>query len=279
MNVAAGAGPALDVLAEACGDALLDRHADQDHDRSVFTLAGPDDRAAETAALALADAAARELDLTTRPPGVHPRLGVVDVVPFVAWDQPGATAVAAARRAGGQLAERHGVPVFFYDEADPERRSLPSVRREAFGVRAPDLGPARPHPRLGAAAVGARPPLVAVNCWLDRDDLRLARAVAGEVRERDGGLPGVRALGLRLASRGITQVSMNVTDLGATGVEAACEAVRRRVEARGAAVSEVEWVGLVPAAEWGRCSQAFRAWSGLDQSRTVEARLARDPRP
>jgi glutamate formiminotransferase len=279
VNVTAGAGPVLDALAEACGDALLDRHADRDHDRSVFTLAGLDDHDAEAAALALADAAARQLDLATRPPGVHPRLGIVDVVPFVAWDQPAATAVAAARRVGAHLAETLGVPVFFYGDADPEGRSLPSVRREAFAVRAPDVGPARPHPHLGAAAVGARAPLVAVNCWLDRDDLAVARAVATEVRERDGGLPGVRALGLRLASRGATQVSMNVTDLGATGVEAACEAVRRRVEGRGAALRGVEWVGLVPAAEWARCSPAFRAWSGLDQSRTVEARLAGAGRP
>jgi glutamate formiminotransferase len=118
-----------------------------------------------------------------------------------------------------------------------------------------------------------------VNCWLDRDDLDLARAVATEVRERDGGLPGVRALGLRLGSHGVAQVSMNVTELEATGVEAACDAVRHRVDARGARVTQVEWVGLVPEAEWARCSPAFRSSSGLDRSRTLEARLARVGRP
>ena len=94
------------------------------------------------------------------------------------------------------------------------------------------------------------------------------------MRARDGGLPGVRALGLRLASRGVAQVSLNVADLARTGVEEACETVRRAVEARGAAVERVEWVGLVPEAERARCSAAFLAWSGLDRSRTVEARLA-----
>ena len=279
VNVGAGRGPALDDLAAACGDALLDLHADVDHDRSVFTLAGPGDGAAETAALALADAAATQLDLSARPSGVHPRLGIVDVVPFVAVREPAAAAVAAARRAGAHLADALAIPVFFYGDADPASRSLPSVRRDAFAVRAPDLGPPRPNPRLGAAAVGVRPPLVAVNCWLDRDDLDLARAVARAVRERDGGLRGVRALGLRLGSRGVAQVSMNVTELEATGVEAACDTVRGRVEARGARVTEVEWVGLVPAAEWARCSPAFRSWSGLGESRTLEARLARVGRP
>jgi len=274
VNIAAGAGPALDALDAACGEALLDRHTDTDHDRSVFTLAGPADGDAESAAMALAAAAAAHLDLATRPDGVHPRLGIVDVVPFVALGQPADTAVAAAHRAGAQLAEELAVPVFFYDDADPAGRSLPTVRRDAFADRAPDLGPPRPDPRLGAAAVGARPPLVAVNCWLDRDNVGLAQAVAGAVRARDGGLPGVRALGLRLASRGVAQVSLNVADLAVTGVEEACETVRRAVEARRAAVERVEWVGLVPEAEWARCSAAFLAWSGLDRSRTVEARLA-----
>ncbi len=104
--------------------------------------------------------------------------------------------------------------------------------------------------------------------------MALAGAVARSVRARDGGLPGVRALGLPLATRGVAQVSLNVTDLAATGVEAACTAVRTAVEAAGAGVERVEWVGLVPEAEFARCSSAFRAWSGLDRSVTIEARLA-----
>ena len=139
--------------------------------------------------------------------------------------------------------------------------------------RTPDAGPPAPHPTLGATAVGARAPLVAVNCWLDRDDVPLAASIAATVRGRDGGLPGVRAFGWSLDSAGRAQVSMNVTDLAATGVEAACSAVRDRAEAAGATVERVEWVGLLPAAEVDRCSPAFRAWSGLDHSRTIEDRL------
>ena len=138
----------------------------------------------------------------------------------------------------------------------------------------PDFGPPAPDPRTGATAVGARAPLAAVNCRLDRDDLALARRLAHEVRGRDGGLPGVRALGFRLASLGAAQVSMNVTDLAATGVEEACTAVRRAAERAGATVAAVELVGLVPAAEQARWSDAFREWSGLTADVTIEARLA-----
>jgi glutamate formiminotransferase len=165
--------------------------------------------------------------------------------------------------------------VFLYDDADPERRSLPDARRDAFVSRSPDRGPSSPHERLGAVAVGARPPLVAVNCWLDTRDVAVGRAVAAAVRERDGGLPGVRALGFSLPGAGTTQVSMNLVDLAATGLEAACTEVRRRAEAAGARVTQVELVGLVPAAELARCSQPFLDWAGLGLDVTIESRLAR----
>jgi glutamate formiminotransferase len=223
---------------------------------------------------------AERLDLSGHD-GVHPRLGALDVVPFVALDEPPEVAVETARAFGGWLAAELAVPTFFYGGADPERRPLPALRRDAFETRAPDAGPSAPHPRLGAAAVGARAPLVAVNCWLDRDDLALARQIAAAVREAgsDGGCRGVRALGFRLPEAGGVQVSMNVTDLGATGVEAACTAVRDRAEALGAGVREVEWVGLLPEAELARCSAAFRSWAGLGPSQTIEARLAAVARP
>ncbi len=274
VNVAEGRDAAvLSRLATACGEALLDLHADADHHRSVFTLAGPGPRDAGWAATTLTRAAAAELDLSDHD-GVHPRLGIVDVVPFVALGEPEGVAVDAAGAFAAWIVAELGVPVFLYGAADPEGRDLPSLRREAFHGRRPDLGPDEPHPRWGATAVGARPPLVAVNCWLDRDDLALARSIAGTVRGRDGGLPGVRALGLRLASAGRVQVSMNVTDLAAAGVEAACEAVRAEAEGAEATVERLEWVGLVPAEEVERSSRAFRAWSGLDRSRSIEDRLA-----
>ncbi len=274
VNVAEGRDAAvLSRLATACGDALLDLHADADHHRSVFTLAGPGPRDAAWAAAGLTRAATADLDLAGHE-GVHPRLGVVDVVPFVALDEPDEVAVDAAREFAARVAAELAIPVFFYGAADPDGRDLPSVRRDAFRRRPPDVGPSQPSPRWGATAVGARPPLVAVNCWLDRDDLDLACSVAAAVRERDGGLPGVRALGFRLASTGQVQVSMNVTDLAATTVGAACEAVAGAVGAAGAAVARVEWVGLVPGEAIDRCSPAFRAWSGLDRSRSIENRLA-----
>lgn len=263
----------IDAIGAACGPALLDVHADPDHHRSVFTLAGPAERDAVDAAHALARAVAERLDVSTHE-GVHPRLGALDVVPFVALDGNTDVAVDAARAFAEWIAAEVGVPAFLYGEADPDGRSLPEVRRDAFTRRPPDHGPAEPHPRLGAVAVGARPPLVAVNCDLDRDDVTLAREIAAQVRERDGGLPGVRALGFELASRGRAQVSMNVTRLEACGVERACTAVRRLAYEGGADVERVELVGLVPAAELERCSPEFVAWSGIGPDHTIEARLA-----
>lgn len=261
-------------LAAACGPSLLDVHRDADHHRCVFTLAGPAARDAEHAARRLARAVAESgLDVSMQR-GVHPRLGLLDVVPFTALDGEN-DATEAARTFGSWLAAGLGVPVFFYGAADDRGVSLPDVRRDAFTRRAPDVGPARPHPRLGATAVGARPLMVAVNCELDRDDLELARDIARRVRERDGGLPGVRALGFALASRHRAQVSMNLVALGSTGIEAACTAVRDLARTAGAEVSSVELVGLLPRAELTRCSDGFRGWSGLSDDHTVEARLAR----
>ncbi|MFA5884860.1 MAG: glutamate formiminotransferase [Acidimicrobiia bacterium] len=263
----------LDALSAASGRSLLDRHVDADHHRSVFTLAGPADVDALAAVRRLARAVAERLDLGEHT-GVHPRIGALDVVPFVPLDASLTAATEAARSFAEWIVAELAVPVFFYDACARGNRSLPEVRRTAFTAAVPDLGPVDPHPRLGAVAVGAREPLVAVNCWLASDDLAVARSVAAAVRERDGGLPGVRALGLALPSRGVAQVSMNLVALHRTGVEEACTAVRERVEAAGARVGRVELVGLLPAAELARCSAQFLAWSGLGPDLTIEARLA-----
>ncbi len=265
----------LDAFAVACGGSLLDVHRDPDHHRAVFTLAGPGARDAEVAVRALARAVVERIDLEHHD-GVHPRLGALDVVPFVAL-AGSAPAVArdAARSFGEWAAAELGTPVFFYGDADDHLRTLPSVRSSAFRTRAPDITPTRARAGVGAVAVGARPVLVAVNCELDRDDVALARRIAGTVRERDGGLPGVRALGLRLPSRGVVQVSMNLVALEHTGVEDACTAVRAHARDAGADVTRVELVGLLPAAELARCSPAFLAWSRLTPDHTIEARLHR----
>jgi glutamate formiminotransferase / 5-formyltetrahydrofolate cyclo-ligase len=266
---------ALDAIAHACGPSLLDVHADPDHHRSVFTLAGPRERDAEAAVRSLARVAAGHLDLVGHT-GAHPRIGAIDVVPFVVLDgdDEARAAPAAARAFAAWAADELGVPAFLYGDADPGERPLPQLRKEAFRTRPPDHGPAVPHPHLGAIAVGARPPLVAVNCWLDRADVALARDIAFQVRGSDGGLPGVRALGFELGSRRAAQVSMNLTDLGAAGLERACSAVRRLAYEGGADVTRVELVGLVPARELDRCSPQFLAWSGIGAGVTIESRLA-----
>jgi len=168
--------------------------------------------------------------------------------------------------------------VFLYDNADPSGRDLPRTRREAFTTRPPDFGPAAAHPTLGATAVGARRPLVAINVWLETDDVAIARRIAGAVRERDGGLPGVRALGLALESRGRVQVSMNLVDLGRTGIEPAVVEVRDQARRESTDVMSVELVGLVPRRELERCSAPFREWARIEDDAAVEARIGRAPR-
>jgi glutamate formiminotransferase len=272
-NVSEGRdGAVLDRLAQACGDALLDRHVDVDHHRSVFTLASP--HTAEVMR-SLAQAVAEQVDLA-RHDGVHPHLGALDVVPFVALAGSSPhDAVAAARAFATWAADALALPVFLYDEADGTHRTLPDARRDAFRTRVPDVGPTRPHPTLGAVAVGARAPLVAVNCELARDDLALARAIARQVRERDGGLPGVRALGLHLESVQRAQVSMNLVALESTGLQTACRAVDELARVAGTVVDRVELVGLVPADELARCDAEFLVWSGIGPDQTIEARLSR----
>ncbi|MEX0663403.1 MAG: glutamate formiminotransferase [Acidimicrobiia bacterium] len=262
----------LDALAIACGPSLLDVHADTDHHRSVFTLAGPGTRDAETAVCALAQVAAARAELTGHE-GAHPRLGVIDVVPFVALDEDHDVAADAAAAFAVWAVEDLAVPVFFYDDADPKRRSLPELRADAFVKREPDAGPPRPHPTLGAVAVGARPPLVAVNCWLDTNDVLVARRLAREVRELDGGMPGVRALGLLLESVETAQVSMNLVDLPVTGIEAAVSEVRRRAAKDDWEITKVEIVGLIPHAELERCTEEFRDWAEITEAVTIESRL------
>jgi glutamate formiminotransferase / 5-formyltetrahydrofolate cyclo-ligase len=271
---------ALRALADRCGQSLVDVHADADHHRSVFTLAGPAALDATAAARELADAVATRIAIDGHD-GVHPFLGALDVVPFVALVGTSAQrdlAAQAARDFGKWWAETHGVPVFLYDDADPAGHDLPGTRRYAFGARAPDFGPGAPHPTLGATAVGARKPLVAINLLLTTDDVTVARRIARQVREQDGGLPGVRALGLMLASVGHPQVSMNLVDLDRTGIEEACLEVRELCRRERTDVDSVELVGLVPGRDLDRCSDEFLQWAGIDATAAIEARIGHGPR-
>jgi glutamate formiminotransferase len=281
VNVSEGRNmETLQSLAEACGPSLVDIHADADHHRAVFTLAGPGPRDACDGARALASAVASCLSIATHD-GEHPRFGMLDVVPFVALGGTKAERTQAAEEArtfAAWWAQTWGVPAFLYDDAHPDGRDLPHARSHAFRSRAPDFGPAAPHPHLGATAVGAREPLIAVNCVLVTRDVAIARRIARLVRERDGGLPGVRALGFSLPAADRAQVSMNVTEIERTGVQDACLHVRELAQEFGSDVGAVELVGLLPRRELDRCSDEFLTWSRIDASATIEARIGHGPR-
>jgi len=190
--------------------------------------------------------------------GVHPCIGAVDVIPFVPLaDAAMSDCVAVARVAARDIADRLNLPVYLYGAARPRGRdvTLPRIRRRGFASLAetlneipPDFGPRQPHPSAGAVAVGARDPLVAYNVVLASSDVRVARAIAGVLRERAGGLRGVMALGLLLHSRNVVQVSMNLTDGTATTVPQAFEAVAAEASCHGVEVLESEIVGLLPRA-------------------------------
>jgi glutamate formiminotransferase len=225
----------------------------------------------------LARAVAKTVDIGAHS-GVHPRFGALDVVPFVALGGTAAErklAAGAARSFARWWASEAEVPVFCYDGGGAGNHDLPYVRRHAFGLHPPDFGPPAPHPRLGATAVGARGPLIAVNCLLATGEVDVARRLARRVRESDGGLRGVRALGLFLESRARSQVSMNLVDPGSTGLEDAVTAVRDLARREGTDIAAVELVGLLPARELERCSGGFLAWTGLGAAPTIESRLAR----
>jgi len=261
-NVSEGRRPEvvarLAAAAAAPGVRLLDVSSDPDHNRSVLTLAG-EPEGLHQGLLALYEVALAGIDLN-RHQGVHPRVGAVDVVPFVPLgDTPMEMAVAAAGRLAREVARRFGLPVYLYERAArrPERTALAEIRRGGFeGLEgrladpawAPDFGPSRVHPTAGATVIGARFFLIAFNAVLASADVAAARAVARRVRESGGGLPAVRALGVHLASRGLAQVSMNLVDYRRTPPARALERVDEEAAALGTRVVETEIVGLVPAA-------------------------------
>jgi glutamate formiminotransferase len=250
---------AIDDAIRSTPDAwLLDRTSDVDHARSVFTVAGSESGVRAALEALVAQAVAR-IDMRNHQ-GQHPRIGAVDVVPFVPLGEtPMEACIELARSFGAAIAEQHDLPVFLYGEAalKPARRVLADVRRprfEGLGVSmatdegAPDIGPQRPHPSAGAVAVGARQFLIAYNIQLVSGDVRVAREIASRIRERDGGLHALQALGLQLGSQGHAQVSMNLLDFKRTSLWAVWEAVSREAAALGTAVLDSELIGLVPSA-------------------------------
>ncbi len=258
-NVSEGRDPAiLRRLSAAAAPCLADCHTDPRHHRSVFTLFGNPD-ALFSAALRLFEVVLESVDLG-RHRGEHPRIGSLDVLPFVPL--PGARmkeAVELARRTATELAANHGVPVFLYGEAASGRRPLREIRRGGTtgleqrlrdGEAVPDFGPPRLHPRVGAVAVGARNPLVAYNINLDSADTRIARRIAAAVRETGGGLKGLRALGVeaRVGERPVAQVTMNVEHVEETPLAEVFSHVRKEAHLRGIEILGSEIVGLIPQA-------------------------------
>jgi glutamate formiminotransferase len=285
------------------GVLVLDRSSDPDHHRTVVTLAGPGPALVE-AAVAGARACARLIDLNHHR-GVHPRMGALDVLPFVPFGgatrlagagDPDLDCAALAERAGRRIAAEAGVPVYLYGAAArrPDRVALPAVRGRGFeALRAssppPDFGGPGPHPTAGATAVGAREVLVAYNIDLAGADLDLARRIAAAVRERDGGLPAVRAMGVALSERGgpadrrggppegrgLVQVSMNLLDYRVTPPAVAFAAVAELAGRAGARVEASEIVGLVPAAALAGVDPADLCLRGDTSELLLENRLAR----
>lgn len=288
-NVSEGRRPeVIGRLAEAVratpGVRLLDHSADAAHNRSVFTLAG-DPAGLKAAIPALFDIALAAIDLRQHA-GEHPRLGAVDVVPFVPLE--GATmadCVTLAREVGALVAERFGVPIYFYEEAAtaPHRRNLEDVRRGEFeGLAAkmsqpawaPDVGPAGPHPSAGASAFGARMPLIAFNINLATDRIDVARRIAAAVRQSSGGLRFVKAIGVTLGDRRLVQVSMNLTNYEKSPMFRVMELVRREAARYGVAVLESEVIGLVPAAALVAVADYYLQLAGFQPSQVLETRLA-----
>ena len=246
-------------LSSIKGVRLLDHSSDASHNRSVFTLAG-DAGPLKAAVLHLYEQVVPAIDLRSHS-GEHPRLGAVDVVPFVPIQ--GATmetCVALAKEVAQEVAERFKVPMYLYEEAssNPARKNLEDIRRGEFEGLAqkmsspgwtPDYGPATPHPSAGASVIGARMPLIAYNINLATDRLDVAKKIAAAIRHSSGGYRFVKAMGVRLDDRGgIAQVSMNLTNYEKTPIFRVFETVKREAARYGVTILESEIVGLIPSA-------------------------------
>jgi glutamate formiminotransferase len=260
---------------------VLDVHADEDHNRSVFTLVGDDGELVE--ALLAGIACARDRIDLRQHEGAHPRIGAADVVPIVAIDardrdRARDCALRLAERVGSEL----GLPVFLYGESAPVphgpaffRRGGPAElqRRIDAGELRPDFGPARLDERAGGVIVGARRPLIAFNVNLVTTDVEVARAIASVIREKNGGFPGVRALGLMLPRAGRAQVSMNVEDYEAAALHEIVARIEVEAGGHGVKLAGAELVGLMPAGAAAAAAGASLRIEGFNASHVLELRL------
>lgn len=271
-------------IASVPGVRVLDREMDADHNRSVITFIG-NRQEVSAAAFECAREAVARIDMNVHT-GEHPRVGALDVLPFVPI--AGVTledCAALARSVGRRIADELGVPVYLYEAAAtrPDRRSLPDLRRGEYeGLRleigtnpdrAPDFGPPRLHPTAGATIVGARPVLIAWNVNLATTDVEVARRIAKAIRESSGGLPAVRAKGFALPDRGLVQVSMNMLDYRRTSVVQAFEAIRERAAAENVEIAESEIIGLVPLDAITEAAEKYFRLRSFRHDQILETRL------
>jgi len=263
---------------------VLDCESDANHNRMVLTFVGPPE-AVKEAALSSSAKAIELIDLTKHT-GEHPRMGAVDVVPFVPLREVSMDdCVILAREFAKELSARFSLPIFLYENAATreDRRNLADVRhgqfeglREQIGTdpaKKPDFGPEKIHPTAGATAVGARPVLIAYNVNLETEDLSIAKKIAKRVRERDGGFPAVKALGFQLKDRSLVQVSMNLTDYTRTSMHTVFDAISQYAKEYGVRVVESEIVGLVPLEALTLASVHYLSLSNFNSNQIIENRI------
>jgi glutamate formiminotransferase len=275
----------VSAMSGVAGAWILDRTSDADHNRSVITLAGEPDAVAE-AAIRGAGKALELIDMT-RQTGVHPRIGATDVIPFVPLEGVSMQeCVALARRVGQELWDRYHIPVYFYEAAAtrPERANLENVRKGQFeglredilrdSNRSPDVGEPRLHPTAGATAVGARKILIAYNINLNTSDVSVAKDIARTIRSSGGGLPHVKAIGVEIKTRGLSQVSINLTDFEHTPLHRVFETVKQEAERRGCEVVGSEIIGLVPQKAIELSTEDYLLLENFSPAQVLENRLA-----
>jgi glutamate formiminotransferase len=273
-----------DAVASVEGVRVLDLHADIDHNRSVLTYVVPVTHAVESG-LAAARAALEHIDLRSHE-GAHPRMGALDVFPFVPlFDLPMASCIDLAGALGQAIASELGIPVYLYEEAArrPDRVNLENIRKGGFEKlrsvlpddleRAPDFGPRAVHPSAGAVAVGARRPLIAFNVYLGTAEPALAKAIAKVIRHSSGGLRYVKALGLEIPDSGTTQVSMNLTNFKSTSIVRVMDLIRAEAARWGVPVLRSEVVGLIPLDAMLDAAQAFLQLRDFSRDQVLERRL------
>ena len=268
----------------APGVSVLDVQSDGDHNRCVVTIVGMP-AGLKVASLAAVKKARELIDLTKHE-GTHPRMGACDVLPFVPIRDASLEDCVALAREAGQAIGDLGIPVFLYEAAAtrPERKNLANIRnrnqfeglRDRIGNDAafePDFGPRKIHPTAGATAVGARMPLIAYNVDLETENLDLAKSISRKIRERDGGLPGIQALGMYIESRKCAEVSLNVRDYRRTSLLRVFEEIERLAEAEGVKVRSSEVVGMLPAAALAEGWDERLKLQGFTPEQVIEYRL------